>query len=140
MTVDPLDARTVFESSLVQAKQHEIEHLQQGIGTDSNDSELAEVAARFESVFLQFLIKQMWESVEKSDLLPEGPGRDLQEGMLTTMLADYLAEHGGLGIAKAMTTQLKTAAEAYRAMEKLDADNNTTSDRVEHSDHESAEQ
>ncbi|MBU0753873.1 MAG: rod-binding protein [Planctomycetes bacterium] len=118
MTLNPLDApgTAAMDSTMAQSHQQEIKQLQKLAGGGSEN--LEEVAAKFESIFLNFLIKQMWQTVEKSDLLPESPGRELHEGMMTTMLADYLAEHGGMGIAKAMVTQLKTAADAYRTQQE----------------------
>lgn len=118
MTLNPLEApgAAAMETSLARTQQQEIKNLQQATGKGTEN--LEEVAAQFESIFLNFLIKQMWQTVEKSDLLPKGPGRDLQEGLMTSMLADYLAEHGGLGIAKAMVTQLDTAAQAYQSQQE----------------------
>jgi Rod binding domain-containing protein len=71
------------------------------------------VAAKFESIFLGFLIKQMWESVERSGLLEESSGRKIHDGMMVDMLSDHLAQNGGIGLAKSMVSRLKAAAEAY---------------------------
>jgi Rod binding domain-containing protein len=100
-----------LDASMAHAAQNEIkglEHLAEG-GAEN----LEDVAVKFEALLLNFLIKQMWETVEKSGLLPESPGRNIQEGLLTTMLSDFIAEHGGLGIADNLAGQLETAARAY---------------------------
>ena len=109
--VDGFDPNVAPEAALAFTSKAEVERMQQlAKGGEEN---LEEVAQKFEAIFLGFLIKQMWESVDKSELLPEGPGRQIHEGLLITMLADHLAESGGIGIADSLTQQLKTAAAAY---------------------------
>lgn len=102
---DGFDPSVAPEAAMAFTGKAEMERMQQlAKGGEEN---LGEVAQKFEAIFLGFLIKQMWESVEKSELLPEGPGRKIHEGLLTTMMADHLAEHGGIGIAKSLVQELK---------------------------------
>jgi flagellar protein FlgJ len=113
MTVDPLDPKILSNTPLIHAGQGEVDKLKNL--AEGGAENLERVAAQFESIFLNFLIKQMWESVEDSGLLPESPGRKIYDGMLTTMLADHLAQNRGIGIADAIVNQLKRRAEAYEA-------------------------
>lgn len=117
MSTDPLIPNIGAEASMAMAKSRDTDAMKKM--AEGGAQNLEEVASKFEGVFLGFLIKQMWESVEKSDLLPETGGREIQEGMLTTMLADYISENGGIGIADSMVRQMKKAAEAYESQKEL---------------------
>jgi Rod binding domain-containing protein len=110
MCPDFLDASLPVEAPMARAAQagdDRLEQLAQGGG-----ERLKEASSQFEALLLGFMIKQMWESVDRSDLFEAAPGRDIQEGMFTTMLAEYLADQGGIGIAKSLQGQLEEAARA----------------------------
>ncbi len=111
MSIDPIDPKIAADAALAFSGQNEVKELE--ALSRGGAKNIEEISTRFESIFLNFLIKQMWESVERSGLLPDGPGKQIYDGFFTTMLSDFLAENGGIGIAKNMTAQLKNAADAY---------------------------
>jgi Rod binding domain-containing protein len=111
MTDDPLGMQAGIDASMAHADRNEIRGLERL--AEGGAENLKDAAKKFEALLLNFLMKQMWKSVERSGLLPESPGRNIQEGMLTTMLSDYIAEQGGLGIADSLAGQLEAAAKAY---------------------------
>ncbi|MFH2000190.1 MAG: rod-binding protein [Planctomycetota bacterium] len=111
MSIDPLISNIASDASMAYADSQNVDAMKKMAKGGAQNLEA--VAEKFESVFLGFLIKQMWESVDKSELLPESGGQQIQDGMLTTMLADYLSQNGGIGIAKSMVRQMKEVAEAY---------------------------
>lgn len=110
MSTDPMKGIT-GDASLAMAGQADVDQLKNL--AEGGSENLEKVASKFESIFLGFLIKQMWESVGKSELFPQSAGREIYNGMLTTMLADHISQNGGIGIADSMVNQLKTAARAY---------------------------
>ena len=101
-------------TSRIRGGQRELEELrrraEQGDGKD-----LEAVARRFEALFLNFLIQQMWDTLGDEGLFGDVPGRQVYDGLLVNTLADYLADHGGIGMAKTLTERLKEAEKAYRA-------------------------
>lgn len=111
MTIDPMDPKIAADSAMNFATNREIRDLEEMAKGGSKNIE--KVAAKFEAIFLGFLLKQMWESVEKSDLLSESPGKRIYDGFFTSMMADHLAEGGGVGLAKSLVSQLERAAQAY---------------------------
>jgi Rod binding domain-containing protein len=125
MSSDFLDPKIMSESAMAFSNQGEIERLKalaQGGGKN-----IEEVAAKFESIFIGILIKQMWESIEKSELLPESSGREIYDGLLTRSLADHIAANGGIGIAKALVHQLQDATQLFPQPEEPERDVNKAS-------------
>jgi len=124
MCADFIDTKMTADSSMAIAAGGDVEQIK--ALAEGGAKNLAKVAGKFESVFLGFLLKQMWESIEKSELLSEGPGRHIYDGLMTTMLADHIAENGGIGIAKSLVSQLNALVQAYEEQQqgvKADNDN-----------------
>ena len=111
MTSDFTQPGIVDKAPLAQSMNGEIRHLEKL--AEGGAKNLEKVAAKFESIFLGMLLKQMWESVERSGLFEEGAGRQIHDGMMVDMLSDHLAQNGGIGMAKALVSRLQQAALAY---------------------------
>ena len=119
MDFSGIDPRMNAESSMARATGGDVEALKKL--AEGGAEKIEEVAEKFEAVFIGFLVKQMWESVEKSDLLPEGPGRSIYDGFFTSMMADHIAENGGIGIARNLVDQFKAAQASYDRQMKGEA-------------------
>ena len=91
---------------------------------------LEEVAAQFESIFLQQMLKSMRDATVKSDLF-DSSQMDTYQSMADQQLAVNLAENGGIGLARMMVEQMQSkgyvpeAAEAYEASEEQAADSSS---------------
>ena len=94
------------------------------------DAALEEVAAQFESIFLQQMLKAMRDATVKSDLF-DSSQMDTYQSMADQQLAVNLAENGGIGLARMMVEQMQSkgyvpeAAEAYEASEEQAADSSS---------------
>ena len=75
--------------------------------TKNPSAALEEVAAQFESIFLQQMLKSMRDATVKSDLF-DSSQMDTYQGMADQQLAVQLAEQGGIGLARMMVEQMQT--------------------------------
>ena len=88
---------------------------------------LEDVAAQFESIFLQQMLKAMRDATVKSDLF-DSSQMDTYQSMADQQLAVNLAEKGGIGLARMMVEQMQSkgyvpgAPDASEVSEKLAAD------------------
>ena len=91
---------------------------------------LEEVAAQFESIFLQQMLKSMRDATVKSDLF-DSSQMDTYQSMADQQLAVNLAENGGIGLARMMVEQMQSkgyvpeAAEASGGSEEQAADSSS---------------
>ncbi len=91
---------------------------------------LEEVAAQFESIFLQQMLKAMRDATVKSDLF-DSSQMDTYQSMADQQLAVNLAENGGIGLARMMVEQMQSkgyvpeAAEASETNERQAADSSS---------------
>ena len=91
---------------------------------------LEEVAAQFESIFLQQMLKAMRDATVKSDLF-DSSQMDTYQSMADQQLAVNLAENGGIGLARMMVEQMQSkgyvpeAAEAPGGSEEQVADSSS---------------
>ena len=92
---------------------------------------LEEVAAQFESIFLQQMLKSMRDATVKSDLF-DSSQMDTYQSMADQQLAVNLAENGGIGLARMMVEQMQSkgyvpnAAEASETSEEQAADSSSS--------------
>ena len=80
-------------------------------GRDETNPEALEAASRqFESLLLNFMIREMRATVPESSLFPPSMAQDIFTAMLDERYADAMAESGGLGLHRLLVDQLKEAA------------------------------
>jgi flagellar protein FlgJ len=78
-------------------------------GLDNADKkELMDACKHFEGVFLNMLLKQMRNTVQKTEISEAVSGREMYESMLDETIIDTVSKRGDLGIAKAMYKQLSS--------------------------------
>ena len=75
--------------------------------TANPNAAIEEVAAQFESLFLQQMLKSMRDATVKSDLFDSNQIETYQS-MADQQLALQLAEQGGIGLARMMEEQMQT--------------------------------
>ena len=79
-----------------------------GLPTHSQ-AELKSVAQNFESLFMQMLMKEMRNSVQKSGFLGNSRGMEFFESMYDEQLTQKLASSGGIGLGQMIYDRLKQA-------------------------------
>lgn len=75
--------------------------------TKNPNAALEDVAAQFESIFLQQMLKSMRDATIKSDLF-DSSQMDTYQSMADQQLAVSLAESGGIGLARIMVEQMQS--------------------------------
>ena len=75
--------------------------------TKNPNAALEDVAAQFESIFLQQMLKSMRDATVKSGLF-ESSQMETYQGMADQQLAVQLSEQGGIGLARMMVEQMQT--------------------------------
>ena len=70
------------------------------------DSELEKACQEMESIFLNFLLKEMRSTINKSDFISGGTAEKIYTGMLDTELSKVIAERGGIGLSRILYDQL----------------------------------
>ena len=78
------------------------------------DAELKSVAQNFESVFMQMLMKEMRNSVQKSNLFGNSRGMEFFESMYDEQLTQKLASAGGIGLGHMIYEKLKQVTEPHQ--------------------------
>ena len=82
--------------------------------TTQNEAELKDACVQFEELMLGILYKSMKSTVQRSDLVPEAPGREIYEQWQDEALMKKIAERGTFGLADMMYKQLsKRMKNAY---------------------------
>jgi len=86
--------------------------------TTQNDAELKSACVQFEELMLGIMYKSMKATIQRSDLVPEAPGRDIYEQWQDDDLMKKIAERGTFGLADMMYKQLsKRMQNAYDLIE-----------------------
>jgi flagellar protein FlgJ len=82
--------------------------------TSQNDAELKDACVQFEELMLGILYKSMKATVQRSELIPEAPGREIYEQWQDDALMKNVAQRGTFGLADMMYKQLsKRMKNAY---------------------------
>jgi Rod binding domain-containing protein len=79
-----------------------------------SDAELKTVAQNFESLFLQMMMKEMRNSVQKSNLLGNSKGMEFFESMYDEQLTQKLASAGGIGLGRMIYDRLKQVTQPHQ--------------------------
>ena len=72
----------------------------------TDDEKLKKACMDFESVFIQKMFKAMRQTIPKSGLFGEGPGKDIFESLFDQELSKSLAQRDGLGLGKVLYHQM----------------------------------
>ncbi len=77
------------------------------VAGSKDQQKLRKACQDFESIFLNYLLSKMRESVPKSDLMGESHGEELYLGMLDEELSKQMAASGGVGLSQILYQQLE---------------------------------
>ena len=75
------------------------------------DSELEKACQEMESIFLNFLLKEMRNTINKSGFINGGTAENIYTGMLDMELSKVISERGGIGLSKILHDQLAKDSE-----------------------------
>ena len=76
-------------------------------GAPARKQELRDLCRQMEGIFIGTLMRQMRQTIWKSDFLPEGPGADIFKSLYEVEMGERMAQRGGFGIADALYAQLE---------------------------------
>ncbi|KAB2952595.1 flagellar biosynthesis protein FlgJ [Heliorestis acidaminivorans] len=93
------------EDQLIQALHNENNKKNQNRGSEE-DKKLRELCQEFESIFIYQMLKSMRNTIDRSDLIPESPGRQIWESMLDEEYAKEMAKKEDLGLARLLYQDL----------------------------------
>ncbi len=72
-----------------------------------SDADLENASQQFESLLLNFMIREMRATVPESALFPQSMAEEIFAGMLDEQIAGEMAQNGGIGISRMIFNQLK---------------------------------
>ncbi len=72
-----------------------------------SDADIENAAEQFESLLLNFMIREMRATVPESTLFPQSMTEEIFTGMLDEQIAGEMAQNGGIGISRMIFNQLK---------------------------------
>ncbi|BBO66784.1 hypothetical protein DSCA_07140 [Desulfosarcina alkanivorans] len=75
--------------------------------TADSDADLKAASRQFESLLLNFMLKEMRATVPESALFPQSMADEIFTGMLDEQIAGEMAQNGGIGISRMIFNQLK---------------------------------
>ncbi len=71
-----------------------------------SDAELENASKQFESLLLNFMIREMRATVPESTLFPPSMAEEIFTDMMDQQISGEMAQHGGIGIARMIFNQL----------------------------------
>ncbi len=72
-----------------------------------NEQELKKVCKDFESFFINYMFKEMRNTVHKSEFIPETNAQKIIDSMYYEKLSDSMSDGSGIGIADMLYSNLK---------------------------------
>ena len=70
------------------------------------DAELEKACQEMESIFLNFLLKEMRNTINKSGFISGGTAENIYTGMLDAEISKVISARGGIGLSKILYEQL----------------------------------
>ncbi len=85
-----------------------------------SDAQIKEACFELESLFINYLLKEMRATIPKSGFISGGKAEEIYTSMLDSQLAKEMASRGGIGLSSLLCDQLCTEPEDddYRLSDK----------------------
>ena len=99
--------------------------------TKNPNAALEDVAAQFESIFLQQMLKSMRDATVKSGLF-ESSQMETYQSMADQQLAVLLSEQGGIGLARMMVEQMQTRGLVPESGDDTNGEMTASKPKVQH--------
>ena len=106
--LNPVDMdSTIFQLRTSSAEQT-LSAAESGLRNDGHtDAELENASKQFESLLLNFMIREMRATVPESTLFPPSMAQEIFTDMMDEQIAGEMAQNGGIGISRMIFNQLK---------------------------------
>jgi peptidoglycan hydrolase FlgJ len=117
---DPINLPNIPVETL--SLSNEIERVRHSIKTERNaslgqeDAELKETCCELESLFINYLLKEMRQTIDKSGFISGGRAEEIYTSMLDTHMAKQFSHKGGIGLSSIFMEQL---SKGYKQNENL---------------------
>lgn len=91
---------------------NEIKRVKHSIKSDRNaspgqrDADLQETCCELESLFINYLLKEMRQTIDKSGFISGGRAEEIYTSMLDTHMAKEFAHKGGIGLSSILMEQI----------------------------------
>ena len=103
---------------------NEIERVRHSIKSGGNassgqkDAELKETCRELESLFINYLLKEMRQTIDKSGFISWGRAEEIYTSMLDNHMAKQFAHKGGIGLSSIFIEQLSKGDKQNGKMKK----------------------
>jgi flagellar protein FlgJ len=106
--MNPLNTDSTLFQLRASTAERALSTLHSGVrhGSDS-DADLEKASEQFETMLLNFMIREMRATVPESTLFPPSMAEEIFSGMRDEQIAGEMAQHGGIGISRMIFNQLK---------------------------------
>jgi len=101
-----IPVNTISLSNEVERVRHSIKSVGNA-SPDQRDAELKEACCELESLFINYLFKEMRQTIDKSGFISGGRAEEIYTSMLDTQMAKQFAHKGGIGLSSMFMEQLK---------------------------------
>ena len=112
---DPDSIATIHLNALYLTKQ--ADHAQHALSASNPsssgkmDAELQNACQEMESIFINYLFKEMRATINRSGLVGGGTAENIFTSMLDTEMSRGIAGHGGIGLSRILMDQLSGGLE-----------------------------
>jgi peptidoglycan hydrolase FlgJ len=103
---------------------NEINRVRHSIKSDRNaspgqrDADLKETCCELESLFINYLLKEMRQTIDKSGFISGGRAEEIYTSMLDSQMAKQFADKGGIGLSSMFMEQLSKDDKQNENMKK----------------------
>lgn len=78
----------------------------QNVSLGQKDADLKEACCELESLFVNYLLKEMRQTIDKSGFITGGRAEEIYTSMLDTQMAKQFSHKGGIGLSSMFMEQL----------------------------------
>ena len=104
----PLDTDAAIFKLQASGADRTLSAAQSDLRRDSHsDADLEKASEQFETMLLNFMIREMRATVPESTLFPPSMAEEIFTGMLDEQVAVEMAQNGGIGISRMIFNHLK---------------------------------
>lgn len=104
----PMDVDSAIFQMRTSSPDRILSNARPGMRRDSGPTaDLENASEQFESMMLNFMIREMRATVPESALFPPSMTQEIFTGMLDEKIAGEMAQNGGIGISRMIFNQLK---------------------------------
>ena len=105
--LNPIDMNAAFFQLRASSADKTLSAAKSGLRHDGkSDPDLEDASRQFESLLLNFMIREMRATVPESALFPPSMAQEIFTGMMDEQIAGKMAQNGGIGIARMIFDQL----------------------------------